>query len=206
MDGTLVDSAVIKTCAFGKLYEDHGQDVVDAVISYHLNHQGVSRFEKFLYWQEEILGEPYTESVGEALSQQFNHLVINEVVKAPYIKGAFEFLQRHYERLPLFVASATPEVELREIISQRGMSKYFRGIFGAPTLKGEILRRIATENRWKPSELLMVGDAASDCEGASNAGTAFVGICEGECPPYFDNVKIRFSDLSELESVVYEPN
>ena len=206
MDGTLVDSVGIKTWAFGKLYEKYGQDVVDAVVSYHLKHQGISRFEKFRHWQTEILAEPYTKAVGELLSQQFNHLVLDAIVRAPYIRGAQEFLEKYYERLPLFVASATPEAELHEIVFRRGMKKYFQGVYGSPASKGEIINRISTYNRWKPTEVLMVGDAASDCEGANNAGASFVAICEGEIPAFFDNVTRRLADLTGLENIVYEPS
>jgi beta-phosphoglucomutase-like phosphatase (HAD superfamily) len=206
MDGTLVNSAGIKTWAFGQLYKEYGQEVVAAVVSSHLKLRGVSRFEKFKLWQEDIMGEPYTDTTGEDLSVRFNHLVVDEIVQAPYIEGAEEFLEKHYKKLPLFLASATPEVELLEIVSRRGMKKYFQRVFGAPATKAEILKTIAVENRWNPWEMLMVGDAVSDYEGAKLAGADFVAICEDESQVFLDNVEIRLPDLTGLERFVYEQN
>ena len=206
MDGTLIDSSEIKTLAFRKLYEVHGQDVADKVVSYHLEHQGVCRFDKFRFWQETLLGESYTESVGQALSQQFNELVVDAVVDAPYIPGAWEFLENYYELIPLFIASATPEAELKEIVSRRGMAKYFKGVFGAPATKGDILRRIVAENGLEARKVLMVGDAASDYLGAQLGGTAFAGISEDECLTGLGNVERRLPDLKRLELVVVGHN
>ena len=37
-DGTLVKSSEVKTWAFGKLYEEYGEDIVRQVISYQNKH------------------------------------------------------------------------------------------------------------------------------------------------------------------------
>jgi beta-phosphoglucomutase-like phosphatase (HAD superfamily) len=51
-DGVLVESTDIKTRAFGTLYENYGQEVVDQVIAHHKINTGISRFKKFQYFQE----------------------------------------------------------------------------------------------------------------------------------------------------------
>lgn len=179
-DGTLVDSAHIKTQAFGKLYAPYGEDIVRKVIAWHEQHAGVSRFVKFRYWHEVLLQKTYTEAIEAALSNAFNRLVFDAVVTAPYIKGAFDFLEDYHQRIPLFVASGTPERELRDIVLQRGMKPYFQGVYGSPAAKAEILTSIARAHQWLPSQLLMIGDAMADLEGARQVGAQFLGIraCE----------------------------
>jgi beta-phosphoglucomutase-like phosphatase (HAD superfamily) len=54
-DGVIVESVDIKTKAFAKLFESESQDVVEEIVSYHLQHTGVSRFEKFQYIFEQIM-------------------------------------------------------------------------------------------------------------------------------------------------------
>ena len=125
-DGTLVDSADVKTRAFGELYQPYGAEIVEKVVAYHRLKQGVSRFEKFRFWQESLLGEVYTSEKGEELSQIFSKLVLDRVVISPYMLGVETFLEENYKRRSLFVASATPEAELQEIISRRGMEGYFQ--------------------------------------------------------------------------------
>ena len=51
-DGTLVNSNEIKTWAFGELYKEHGENIVQQIIAYQKEHEGISRFVKFRYWHE----------------------------------------------------------------------------------------------------------------------------------------------------------
>ena len=48
-DGVLVESVDIKTTAFARLYAGHGEPVADAVVAYHRQNMGTSRFVKFRY-------------------------------------------------------------------------------------------------------------------------------------------------------------
>ena len=91
-DGTLVDSNEIKTEAFGMLYESEGEAVVQQVKAYHRAHEGLSRFVKFRHWEEDLLGRPYTQLEEKRLSAEYSKLVMEEVVQAPFIPGAREFL------------------------------------------------------------------------------------------------------------------
>jgi len=175
-DGTLIDSSGVKSRAFGKLYEQHGGEIVRKVINYHREHEGISRFIKFKYWQETLLGQQYTDELGEQLSRRFSKLVTDAVVQAPFLDGAYEFLKNHYYSFPLFVASGTPESELREIVKRRNLTRFFHGVYGSPSTKKQILEFILMENNWSPNRLLMVGDTLSDWEGAKEANVCFVGI------------------------------
>ena len=57
-DGTLVKSNEIKTCAFGELYKEHGEKIVQQIMAYNKEHERVSRFVKFRYWHENLLDQP----------------------------------------------------------------------------------------------------------------------------------------------------
>ena len=84
-DGTLVKSNEIKTCAFGELYKEHGEKIVQQIMAYNKEHERVSRFVKFRYWHENLLDQPYTKDIGEKLSRTFTKLVFESVVQAQYI-------------------------------------------------------------------------------------------------------------------------
>jgi phosphoglycolate phosphatase-like HAD superfamily hydrolase len=180
MDGTLVDSKQTKAWAFGKLYEAYGNEIVEQVVEWHTQHEGISRFVKFKHWQETLLNQPYTEALGESLSNAFSQLVVDAVVKTSYIQGAQTFLQEYYQQLPLFVASGTPDLELKDIVNRRGMGHYFQKIYGSPMTKEEILNTIIVDNGWMPERVLMVGDALADWEGADAVGAEFLGIQTSE--------------------------
>ena len=57
-DGVVVESGEIKTQAFANLYSDHGETVMSAVARYHVLHGGMSRYQKFRYFQETLLEKP----------------------------------------------------------------------------------------------------------------------------------------------------
>ena len=175
-DGTLVDSNEIKSKAFGELYKTYGDEIINKVLNYNDQNKGLSRLKKFKYWQENFLGQTYTDKLGEQLSISFSELVLESIVKASYIDGAHEFLKNNYHRVPLFVASGTPEQELREIVKRRKMTKFFHGVYGSPSSKKQILTHILKQYDFSPQRLLMVGDSLSDLEGAEQAKVRFVGI------------------------------
>lgn len=174
-DGVLVESADVKTRAFAALYATYGPEIERQVIEYHLMNAGISRYRKFQHYQEALLGIPYTDADGERLSEQFSRQVVDVIVGAPYVAGAHEVLQHFFGRLPMFVASGTPDGELHEIVERRGMSKYFVSVHGTPETKAEILARLIRNHGFSASHVLMVGDAIADLEGAKTAGAAFLG-------------------------------
>ncbi len=175
-DGVLVESVDVKTRAFAALYEPHGEDVVKRVVAWHLAHGGVSRYEKFRYFHRAFLGRELDHTEEVELAHRFSSLVEEAVIAAPWVSGALEFLEGWHARLPLYVASGTPEEELLRIIGRRGMARYFAGVAGAPRKKGAILRDFLARSGAAPARLLMVGDAMTDFDGATETGVSFLGI------------------------------
>jgi phosphoglycolate phosphatase-like HAD superfamily hydrolase len=197
-DGVLVESTHVKTRTFGQLYAGYGQKMAKRIVDYHLAHAGMSRYVKFKVWQEEFLGLPYTEADGERLSLEFSRLVVDEVVAAPYVPGAEAFLAAYHRKLPLCVASGTPESELQEIVHRRRMSHFFRSVHGAPASKGQILAELILESGFSPDRVLMVGDAMADWQGAQEVGTAFIGRVGHEAGVEFPRDTALISDLVQL--------
>lgn len=201
-DGVLVESTDIKTRAFGALYEGYGRKVIDQVISYHKKNAGISRFKKFQYFQEKILGIHYEEVDGNHLSSRFSKIVVDAVVESPYVVGAKKFLENHNNVIPMFVASGTPENELHEIIERRNMLKYFVSVFGTPSTKGEIIKKLLQEYSFAPMRVLMVGDALADLEGARESGVCFIGRISGQDNPFPSEVDV-IPDLTALAKYVW---
>ena len=55
-DGVILDSNKIKTTAFYNAALPYGEDAAEALVKYHKKHGGISRYAKFEYFLEEILG------------------------------------------------------------------------------------------------------------------------------------------------------
>jgi phosphoglycolate phosphatase-like HAD superfamily hydrolase len=198
-DGVLVESVNVKTQAFADLYAEYGDRIVEQVRAYHLQHGGVSRFKKFRYYHEILLGKGLTAEEEFSLGDRFSEYVENAVIKADYVAGAYEFLEKNYHSTPLFVASATPDQELTRIVSSRNMSHYFRSVHGSPSSKGDIIQDILLEYGFNRDRVLMVGDAMSDYEGAITSGVKFIGrvLQYPQTKPFPTGTKV-LPDLVEL--------
>lgn len=174
-DGVLAESVEVKTRAFATLYKQHGPAVVAKVVAHHLSHGGLSRYKKIAYYHEAFLKEPINDAAVNELAEQFSNLVVQGVVESLWVPGAKEFLDEYAPRLPCYIASGTPTNELRGIVNKRGMSKYFKGVYGSPSRKADIINSILLDVNAAPDRALMIGDAVEDLNAAIESGTQFIG-------------------------------
>lgn len=202
-DGVILESMDIKTNAFRELFKDFPEHL-DAIIDYHLRHGGVSRYTKFSYIYNNILKQPLNEDKIKELGGKFSYMVLQEMIKCPLVSGAQEFLEEYSKRLKLFIASGTPEEELHLIVKQRGLSDYFRGVYGTPTVKSEIIEHILIDEGVRKEDAIFVGDALSDYEDAKKVSVPFVARFNGstESNPFL-NLKVPFiRDLNDLKIIL----
>lgn len=174
-DGVVLESVDVKTRAFEALFRAEGPRACALIVAYHEANGGISRYEKFRWAYREVLKRPLSPGEEAALGERFNALVEEAVSAAAWVPGAREFIEAWHAALPLFVASGTPEEELRRIVERRGLAGRFRGVYGSPRRKAEILAAIAEQLGCPPSGLAMIGDALNDLEGARRAGARFIG-------------------------------
>lgn len=198
-DGVVVESGKIKTQAFAELYRPYGDVIVEQVVRFHIQNGGMSRYRKFRYFQEHFLKRPpLTEDEEKQLDIRFSELVVEAVIAAEPVPGAIELIRHQSGRIPLFVASGTPEIELKVIVERRGLSPFFTEVRGAPTLKKDIIADILTQYTLKPESVLMIGDAMADLEGAQANNTAFLGrVHPSDANPFPAGIK-TVADLRSL--------
>ncbi len=173
-DGVIVESLGVKTQAFRDLFSDCPQEL-EQIMGYHLAHNSVSRYIKFEHIVTHILHQTYDEERKKELGARFSRLVRQKVIECPYVAGAEEFLRYFYPRVPLYVASSTPQEELEAIIKARGINKYFRDLYGSPPWeKSKVVRKIMTEEGTSPDAIAYVGDSHEDYKVAQNTGVFFL--------------------------------
>ncbi len=198
-DGVIVESGKIKTQAFAELYRPYGDDIVAQVVQFHTQNGGMSRYRKFRHFQEHFLHQPpLTEAEEKQLDIRFSELVVEAVIAADPVPGAIELIRQQSGKIPLFVASGTPEVELKVIVERRGLAPYFTAVRGAPALKKTIIAEILSAHDLAAESVLMIGDAMADYEGAQANRTAFLGrVFPGDPNPFPVDVEV-VSDLRGL--------
>lgn len=173
-DGVIIESADIKTRAFRDLFSAY-PDHMDAIVAYHEANAGISRFKKIRHIHKHFLGKPLADQEEQKLGERFATLVVKEVLRCPFVPGALELLRACSRTHALFVASGTPEEELRRLVEARGLAGLFREVCGSPKTKDAILEDILAVTKAPRTSILFVGDGLSDYEAASAAGVAFIG-------------------------------
>lgn len=174
-DGVIVESSDIKTMAYAQLYKEYGPDVVEKVIRYNIVQGGLSRHEHFRYFHNNILKKDLSNDEEIDLAEKFSQLVKKTVIDAPYVSGIIEFISTHKDIMDFYVASGTPEEELRYIINARDITHYFKCIYGSPLCKAEIINNILTYSNLEKKDVIMIGDNMTDYDGATIAGISFIG-------------------------------
>lgn len=178
-DGVLADSAQIKSDAFHSLYDEYGPEVLTAVLDYHAAHEGISRVIKIRHCHKELLGIDLDEEGLKALVRRYQSVVERKVIASAWIGGVRDFLDLCLGKVPMIVASGTPEDELRRIVAARGMDRYFAEVCGSPDPKDVIIRNAAEQYEFDPCSALFLGDAMTDYNAARSCGCRFIGVVSG---------------------------
>ncbi|NJL53843.1 HAD family hydrolase [bacterium] len=183
-DGVILESTGIKTQAFLELFRDYPEHQ-DAILKLHLSQAGISRFEKFKVIYRDFLQKPLSPAQLDALGDRFSAIVRHQILTCPFVPGARALLERAQLDCLLFVVSGTPEAELREIVEQRHLTAFFTSVEGSPRAKRDILQGILHAYQLQPSEVVMIGDAIADLEGAHAVGIPFIGrVPPGQVNPF----------------------
>lgn len=201
-DGVLVESANIKTGAFREIFSKW-PDKTEEGVAYHLENMGISRYVKFRYFYENILGEPYSNKIGQELGRQFSMIVLDKIKKAPFVNGTKDFLKKWHKDYQLFIASGTPQEELNDIVSYKGIERFFCRIFGTPATKFEIVKSIIETYSLSKNQVIFVGDAESDKKAAVDSGVHFILRVTAE-NQHLIGSKFNITDLTQLEDKILE--
>ena len=124
-DGVIAESVQIKNDAFAELYISYGNEIVEKVLSHHKANSGVSRFEKIKYYHNTLLNIDLSEKEIMDLAEKFSSIVINKVIRASFVPGALGYIRRNYNRYKLFISSATPTAEMKQISAGKNIINYF---------------------------------------------------------------------------------
>jgi len=200
-DGVIIESAEIKTRAFELLFAGY-PDKVKEIIAYHKKNMGISRYIKFQYIYKMILGLEISPSEEISLGERFSQIALGEILKAPFVPGAIEFLSQNKERYTFYIASGTPEEELRNIVKQRNIEKFFQEVHGTPKQKTEIIDEILGKYLFNKKEVVFVGDAKSDQLAAKKAGVNFIARITSENHQLLQNCSWKINDLRELNTLL----
>lgn len=175
-DGVIIDSIPTKSHAFAHVLRDYPDSSTKALLQYHKENGGVSRRLKFEHFFKHIEPKPLDSIDLNSLEEEFGDYVMSTLKNRKYlIQDCLNFIEKIRHELPLYVASAAFENEVKFLCKHHNISKYFKEIYGYPVKKPDALKAIAGSLRTCTSKLLLVGDSKSDLNAAHDAGTNFWG-------------------------------
>lgn len=202
-DGVISESVSAKTDAFKEMYLPYGEEIANKVVDYHINHGGVSRFEKFKYWEKTFFGKDISEVRLKEMAQKFSNLVLNKVINSDEVPGAKYFIKKYAKKLNFWIITGTPTTEMEIIAKERGLTGYFIGIHGSPENKRYWTEYLLKKHDLKREETLFLGDATTDQDAAKFSKLHFALRENEENRNLFKNYEgNRFNDFFELEEKI----
>lgn len=170
-DGVILDSNHIKSDAFEKALKGEDSVLINEFINYHKLNGGVSRFIKFEYFYK-VLKEStdYKDELIDKLEKYAricNKGLLN-CDEIPGILSFFKYLQGI--DINLYVVSGGEQSEVRNVLTERGISVYFEEVYGSPESKTRHLQKINTEHA------LYFGDSYVDYMVAKEFDVEFIFI------------------------------
>jgi phosphoglycolate phosphatase-like HAD superfamily hydrolase len=160
-DGVIKDSLEVKTKAFVELFQPFGDEIADRVRQHHEDNGGMSRFDKmplYLKWA----GETVTQYNVDDYCHRFSNLVFQGIVDAPWVPGAEAFLRNNKYQQEFVLVTATPQVEIEEILVALDLCSCFTDVYGSPMSKKEAISTTLAHCRIVPGSCLMIGDSTVD--------------------------------------------
>jgi len=184
-DGVIVDSARLKTEAYAKIYAGEDPEKVAQAMRHQQVNGGITRRETIAHFERHLFGRSGDAASVERLALRYGQIVFDPVVACAFIAGAQTLLNRALGRVDMYLISGTPHEELAEIVRARNLGRFFRSVYGAPMGKPEAFKRILDKGRYRPEQVLAVGDSMTECEAAAGLGIPFLGIVAPDSERFF---------------------
>lgn len=193
-DGVILDSMHVRDFGFAEIFKAFPKEQVDKLVAYHQYNAGLSRFHKIRYFYEEILGQAITEDEVQAYADTFSKIMKQQLTdKNNLITEWVEFIVENHQKYDMYVASGSEQNELRFLCQELGLSQYFKGIFGSPIHKNQLVASIIADNNCDVSQTVMIGDSINDYEAAHVNKIHFYG---------YNNIELKNAGYDYLDTVV----
>jgi len=174
-DGVILDTVGLKGEAFQEVYSSEMKCLQEKVLNYHNENGGVSRVDKFHFWEKEIFKRDPTSDRIDHLCKLFNTIVLDKVKAAKEIAGATQFVHSLSAK-NCYLITGTPHEEIRIILRERGLCDLFNEFYGYPYQKSSVMKEIINKRKIQPSDCVMFGDSMTDYRASKAAKVDFIGI------------------------------
>jgi len=140
-DGVILNSNKLKTEGFFEVARPYGEAAANALVAYHTENGGMSRYRKFQWLFDSFLQRPAKAHETETMATQFADYVQQRLSTCDIAHGLAD-LKTAAGNVPWSVVSGSDQEELRLVFEKRGLTPLFDGgIFGSPASKHDIFEQ-----------------------------------------------------------------
>jgi phosphoglycolate phosphatase-like HAD superfamily hydrolase len=198
-DGVLLESNPLKTESFAAVFARFPEHA-DGMMAFHHANVSATRYDKFMHLVTTRLSRSADDPLVDELASAFSREMLARLDRCAWVPGAPAFLERVRGRLPVYLASATPQAELGEILSRRGLTGAFTAVYGCPPWTKDRALVDVLARTGGAAGVAFIGDSAGDQCAAARAGVEFVARDSG-LP--FDHPQPRaFTDLTAIAAAL----
>jgi phosphoglycolate phosphatase-like HAD superfamily hydrolase len=166
-DGVIVESNSIREKGFRAVLATFPDDEVEALLDFHRENGGLSRYVKFHYFFEEIKGEEISEEEINKWAAKFSDIMLSSLKdKSLLIRETNIFIKENYKNYQMHIVSGSDQTELRELCISLEIDHFFKSIHGSPTPKNDLVKMIIEKHNYEPDSGILIGDSINDYEAA----------------------------------------
>jgi phosphoglycolate phosphatase-like HAD superfamily hydrolase len=175
-DGVIMDSNAVRDLGFIEVLKDYPETEVDALMVFHRDNGGLSRYVKFRHFFEDIRGESINEAEVKTWADKFSVIMMQLLINPDLlIKETFDFIKAKAHQYNMHIVSGSDQTELRQICKSLDIAKYFNSIHGSPTPKNDLVGALLENRSYDKNSCLLIGDSRNDYEAAKVNGIQFMG-------------------------------
>ncbi len=172
-DGVIFNSNQLKIDAFRSSLRDFDETLVENFIKYLKRKFGTSRYQLVDYFIHDILDYRQNKNVlRKKILSAFSVECVKLYKTVQLVDGVIDFCETYREK-DLYVVSGSDENELQDVLCARELDHLFKGIYGSPKLKTEIVSSLVCLNDTKKNSVL-IGDSSTDYDAAVANGVDFI--------------------------------
>lgn len=175
-DGVLMNSNPIRDLGFIEVLSDFPSDQVQKLLDFHRENGGLSRYVKFRYFFEKIIGEQITEAEIDNWAKKFSNIMLKLLVdETLLISETMTFVKMNQSNYTMHIVSGSDGNELNYICEKLQINKYFKSISGSPTPKKELVDNVIKKYNYNPKDCILIGDSINDFDAADSNNILFYG-------------------------------
>jgi phosphoglycolate phosphatase-like HAD superfamily hydrolase len=175
-DGVILDSVQIRNEGYWHVLKKYPEAEVKKLIEFQNENGGLSRYVKFRYFYEEILGKEISDKKVNEFAEEFSVYMKKKLADPNLlITDTTDFIRANQGAFSMHIVSGSDQSELRYLCRELKIDTCFKSIFGSPTPKITLVENIMNTEKYHPDHTALIGDSINDYDAAVKNNITFYG-------------------------------